>query len=375
MRALRNIYRLGIKELRSLRRDAVLLGLVLYAFTLGIYGRATGISSELKNGSIAVVDEDRSILSRQIRDAFLPPSFQPAREITEPEVDPAMDAGRYTFVVDIPPDFERDLLGGRHPRVQVNIDATAIVQAGLGMSQIQSILTDEISTFLQRHGSAPATPPLRLAVRMKFNPNLASTWFMAVMELINNVTMLGIILAGGALIRETEHGTVDHLLVMPLQPYEIMLAKVWASGLVILAGAGLALAFVIRGWLAVPIAGSIPLFLAGTAVYLFSATALGILLATMARTMPQFGLLFIMVVLPMSLLSGGNTPLDSMPAALQRLMQFVPSTHYVSFAQAILYRQAGFALVWGDFAMIALLGSVFFLAALWRFRRTMTARE
>ncbi len=371
MQSLKNIFRLGIKELRSLRRDTVLLVLVAYAFSYGIYSRATGISSELRAASIAVVDEDRSFLSQRIIGAFLSPSFKPAEVIDISQIDDGMDSGRYTFVLNIPPDFERDVLRGRRPALQVNIDATAIMQAGVGARYVQEIAAAEIAQFDQRTPSQSALP-VSVTTRMKFNPNLTSAWFMSVMELIDSVTMLAIILAGGALIREREHGTIDHLLVMPLRPFEIMMAKVWANGFVILTGSVVALTLVIQMFLKVPIAGSVPLFVAGTALYLFAATALGILLATVARSMPQFGLLFIMVALPMSLLSGGNTPLDSMPLFLQRTMQFFPSTHYVSFAQAILYRGAGFDVVWRDFAAIAAIGSVNFLIAALRFRRTVT---
>ena len=157
---------------------------------------------------------------------------------------------------------------------------------------------------------------------------------------------------------------------MPLHPYEIMLAKVWANGLVVLIGAALALWLMVHGLLGVPIAGSVPLFLVGTILYLASATSLGILLATLARSMPQFGLLFILVVLPMIILSGGNTPLESMPEGLQRFMEAFPSTHFVRFAQAILYRGAGFNVVWPDFAAMAGIGALFFAVALLRFRKT-----
>jgi ABC-2 type transport system permease protein len=157
---------------------------------------------------------------------------------------------------------------------------------------------------------------------------------------------------------------------MPLHPYEIMLAKVWANGLVVLIGAALALWLMVHGLLGVPIAGSVPLFLVGTILYLASATSLGILLATLARSMPQFGLLFILVVLPMIILSGGNTPLESMPEGLQRFMEAFPSTHFVRFAQAILYRGAGFNVVWPDFAAVAGIGALFFAVALLRFRKT-----
>jgi ABC-2 type transport system permease protein len=371
MERLQNIFRLGTKEFRSLRHDTVLMALVIYAFTYLIYSRATGTSSEMRNASLAVVDEDHSTLSRRLVGAFLSPDFKPPREINVSEIDDVMDSGRCTFVLDIPPNFERDVRRGRQPGIQVNIDATAVMHAGSGARYIQNIVTGELAQFLRQTRSMPL-PAVGLATPLKFNPNLTSKWFVSVMELINSVTMLAMILAGGALMREREHGTIEHLLVMPLRPYEIVLAKVWANGLVILLGVAFALQFVVRGLLDVPINGSIPLFLAGTALYLFSATALGILLATVARTMPQFGLLFLLVALPMDVLSGGNTPVDSMPKLLQTIMQCFPSTHFVSFAQAILYRGAGFNVVWPGFAAVTAIGAAFFTVALLRFRKTVT---
>jgi hypothetical protein len=132
---------------------------------------------------------------------------------------------------------------------------------------------------------------------------------------------------------------------MPLTPFEIATSKIWANGLVIVIAAGLSLYFVVRGLLGIPIAGSIPLFLFGVAIYLFFATAVGIFLGTVARSMPQLGLLYLLVFLPLNMLSGSNTPLESMPPWLSTLAQASPTTHFVSFAQAILYRGAGFAVV------------------------------
>ena len=369
MKSLKNTFHLGIKELRGLQHDTVLLLLVVYTFSFGVYGPASGTGTELRNAAIAVVDEDQSQLSQRIGNAFLPPQFQRPETLAISGIDPAMDGGEFTFVVDVPPELEKDVLRGRRPSLQVNVDATAMQQAGIGAGYIRSIATRE-DRRLSRSGGAERPQAARLASRIKFNPNLASAWFTSVMQIINNVTMLALILAGGALVREREHGTIDHLLTMPLKPTEIMLAKVSANSLVIVVAAALSLRVVVKGLLHVPIAGSIPLFLLGTAVYLFSATALGILLGTVARSMPQLGLLFIMVALPMNMLSGGNTPIDSMPAALQHIMQFVPSTHYVSFSQAILYRGAGFDVVWRSFAIIAGIGSIFFIIALMRFRKT-----
>jgi len=372
MGTLSNIFWLGTKELRSFMRDFVLLALVIYAFSLAIIAQAQSSVQELRNASVAIVDEDHSELSRRIAHAFLPPYFQMPQPVAEHDIVPLMNAGKYTFVIDIPPNFERDVLGKRRPAVQLNVDATAMVQAGLGADYAQQIISTEINNFLSRAEGGPVTL-VNLVVRIAFNPNVNTAWFTSVMGILNSVTMLAIILAGAAVVREREHGTMDHLLVMPLTPFEIAMSKIWANGLIITVAAGLSLYLVVRGLLRIPIAGSIPLFLLGTTVYLFCATAIGIFLGTVARSMPQLGLLYLLVFLPMNMLSGSNTPLESMPAWLATLAQASPSTHFVSFAQAILYRGAGFAVVWPQFVIVALIGGVFLGLALLRFRKVSAA--
>jgi len=190
---------------------------------------------------------------------------------------------------------------------------------------------------------------------------------------INSVTMLGIILTGAALIREREHGTIEHLLVMPVTPAEIMLAKIWANGLVILIATLLSLWLVVNKLLEVPIHGSVGLFALASAIYLFSVTSLGIMLGTLTRSMAQFGLLIIPVVVIMYLLSGGTTPQESMPDALRWIMQLSPSTHFVSLAQDILYRGAGIESVWPLLLILLAIGAVFFSVALARFRKAIVS--
>jgi ABC-2 type transport system permease protein len=190
------------------------------------------------------------------------------------------------------------------------------------------------------------------------------------MKLIDNITMLSIILTGAALLREREHGTVEHLLVMPVTPFEIMTGKVWAMALVVLATTETSLLLVIQGVLNVPIQGSILLFMAGTALHLFATTSLGIFLGTLARSMPQFGLLMMLVLLPLQILSGGTTPRESMPAFVQFVMLAAPNTHFVMLAQAILFRGAGISVVWPQFVSLVLIGVVLFAISLARFRKT-----
>ena len=372
MRAASNILWLAGKELRSFSRDWVLLGLVVYSFSLAIIAQAQSSSQELHNASIGIVDEDHSELSRRLARAFLPPYFKPARPLVARDVDHLMNTGQFTFVLDIPPHFERDVVGGRRPTLQVAVDATAMMQAGIGSGYIQQILQSEIDALAAPAGGLQRLP-IALQVRFAFNPNVATSWFTAVMGIINSVTMLAIILAGAAVVREREHGTMDHLLVMPVSPFEIAMSKILANGLVITVAVALSLYFVVRQLLAIPIAGSVPLFLGGVALYLFFATSVGVFLATIARTMPQLGLLFMLVAIPLNMLSGANTPLESMPAFLRAIMQASPSTHFVSFAQAILYRGAGLDVVWPQFLAVAAMGALFLGLGLLRFRSVATA--
>lgn len=367
MRTLENIYWLGTKELRSFFRDWVLLGFVVYSFSLAIMAQAQSNSQELHNASLAIVDEDHSELSRRIAAAFLPPYFRKPEYVQERDVDKLMNTGKYTFVIDIPPRFERDVLGNRDPALQVAVDATAMVQAGIGSGYAQQIISTEINNFVARLEDVPA-PAVTLSTRIAFNPNVTTAWFTSIMGIINSVTMLAIILAGAAVVREREHGTMDHLLVMPLTPFEIAMSKIWANAVVITGAVGLSLTFIVQKLLGIPIAGSVPLFIFGVMIYLFFATAVGLFLATIARTMPQLGLLYILVSVPLNLLSGATTPLESMPPFLRMIMQASPSTHFVSFAQAILYRGAGLDVVWPKFLAVGVVGGLFLALAIMRFR-------
>nr|WP_240039740.1 ABC transporter permease [Achromobacter aloeverae] len=368
---LANTWRLGVKELWSLVRDPMMLALIVFTFTASVYSAATAQPDTLHLAPIAIVDEDSSPLSARIASAFYPPQFTHPVMTNVADADAGMDRGVYTFVLDIPPNFQRDMLAGRATSLQLNVDATRMSQAFSGSGYVQQIIGDEVREFMQRY-RAGAEPPVGLVLRARFNPSLEKTWFGALMQIINNITMLSIILTGAALIREREHGTIEHLLVMPVTPAQIMLSKVWSMGLVVLVAATMSLYLIVRGALHVPINGSVALFLAGAALHLFATTSMGIFLATLARSMPQFGMLLVLVLLPLQMLSGGNTPRESMPPFVQDIMLAAPTTHFIQLSQGILFRGAGFGMVWGWFAALAVIGAVFYVLSLRRFRRTLS---
>ena len=371
MRFVANVFRLGVKELWSLWRDPMMLVFVVYIFTVSIYTSATALPEALHKASIAIVDEDASPLSARIRSAFFAPHFIAPAIIGLDQVDPGMDAGTYTFVLVIPKNFQRDVLVGRPVSLQLNVDATRMRQAFSGNGYVQQIVAAEVAEFRQGHRSSPALP-VELALRARFNPALEMAWFGSVMGIINNITMVSILLAGAALIREREHGTIEHLLVMPVTPAEIMAAKLWSMGLVVLLATTASMLLIVQGALGVTINGSVLLFLACVALSLFATLSIGIFMATLTRSMPQFALALVLVLIPLQMLSGGSTPTDSMPVFVQKVMLLAPTTHFVSAAQAILYRGAGFDVVWPQFLTTLAIGAAFFAIALARFRKTIS---
>jgi ABC-2 type transport system permease protein len=147
-----------------------------------------------------------------------------------------------------------------------------------------------------------------------------------------------------------------------------MASKIWSMGLVVFIAASISLILIVQGLLAVRIGGSIPLFLFGTALYLFATTSMGIFLATTAGAMPQFGLLLMLVLMPLQMLSGATTPRESMPEIIQNIMLAAPNTHFVILAQAVLFRGAGIAVVWPQIAALLTIGAILFFFSLQRFR-------
>ena len=372
MRALSNIFWLGTKEIRSFFSDAVMVGFLIWSFSFSVYAEATGSSEAVNNASVAFVDEDRSALTRSIAAALHRPYFQPPDYIAARDIDRLMDASRYMFVIVFPADFEADVRRGERPEVQLNIDATAVGQAAQGAGYLQAIIESEVAQFAESHGEG-RPPPIELALRRAFNPNGTDAWFLAVNSILNSLSMIAILLTGAALLREREHGTIEHLLVMPLNAFQIAMAKVWANGLIILVAFSLSMIIMAEQILSVPVAGSKVLLTVGAAVYLFAAAAIGILLGTMARTMAQFALLTVMAIVPILMLSGGMSPIESQPDYIQAITWLLPSRHFMEFAQAVVFRGADLGTVWPVMLNMAALGAVYLAISLAIFRSSITA--
>lgn len=362
-----NIRQLGLKELHSLYRDPALVLLIIWSFSFGVFSSAHRLPETPNRATVGVVDEDRSVISQRLIDALQLPYFLPPEYVTLTELDAGMDAGDYIFTVVIPAGFQADLLGGHQPQIQLNVDATQITQAFSGARHIQNIFLQESQLFLQSQ-QPTSSESIESVIRVLYNPNLVRSWLGGINEVINQITLLSIILSGAAVIREREHGTIEHLLVMPISPLEIMLAKIWSMGLVVLGASALSLLLVVNLWLGIPLQGSLSLFLGATVLHLFSTTSIGIFYGTLARSMPQLGLMIILTLMPLQILSGGMFPRESMPDFIQQIMLIAPTTHFVLIAQGIFFRDAGIEVIWPQLLCLGGIGCVFFSAALSRLR-------
>ncbi len=364
-----------IKELKQLSRDPVLLIVIAYFFTMDIYLAGSGIKMDLNQASVVVMDHDHSAASRELIYRFRPPYFNLQGEIFSPrKARDMLDRGQVLAVLDIPADFQRDLMRGKPVSVQMMVDASNSV--------LGTLVTSYAGRIVARFGLEQAERKLGLSVsqlqnvpvildrhRVYYNPNQRDPWFMSISELLTVITMLSLMLPAAAAVREKERGTIEQLAVSPLTSSQILLPKVLAMGLVILAGAAVSLFVVIVQVFGLPVQGSIPLFFAVTALYVFATAGLGLFIATLSRTLGQVVMLVILIMLPLILLSGAWTPPEAMPPALRQAMYLSPLYYYIEMSYAILMKGAGLKILWDSLLGLSLLGSVVFGFGVWRFRR------
>ena len=369
MRSIKNILALSAKELRSLFSDTVLVVLIVFAFTALVHSAATGINNDVNNASVGVIDADQSVLSHRILDALQQPHFQKPVPVRREEVNELLDKGKLMFVLEFPPNFQRDVEMGREPKVQLLTDATNMAQAGLGQSYIGHIFQNELVDFLKQKDLIDEMTPVKSVATLVFNPNATDMWPAAVKEVNNMITMITLVLVGAAVIRERERGTIEHLLVMPVNSAEIVLAKIIANGLVICTIALLSMHFMVGGLLQVPLLGSLTLFALGAGLFMFSIASLAVMLATLAPTMPQYSLLMMPVNIIALMFSGSSSPRSNMPETAQWISEYWPTTQFMTFAQNILLRGAGFEVVWPQMVAMIISGALFLGFALFRFRK------
>lgn len=376
---LRRVAMLTQKDLKQLLRDKPLLIFVIYVFTLDIYVAGVGMTGELLNAKILVHDTDRSTASRDLVYRFIPPYFHYAGEDTRPAhgMD-RLDRGQAMMVLEIPDRFDETLRQGEETaRLQLQVDAGNVVLGYLAPSYVERIIGHYAEEYTRANRSAvtaSGAPPPSIAaidnrIRVAYNANLDGHWFNAVAQWLTMMTVLAVLLPAAAFVREKERGTIEQLLVSPVTPIQVMLSKVFATTILIVAGSAVSVYAIMQPLISVPFRGSALLFFSLNALYAFNVAGLGLLMATFVRKQAQVGMLTILIAAPMTMLSGTWTAPEAMPPWLAQLVNWSPLYHFIECSYGIIFRGAGLDVLWPSVLALAGLGGALFALCIWRFRR------
>ena len=372
---LNQVYVLMQKELKQLVKDRALFAFTIFIFTLDIMIAAGAASVDLHRSPLAVHDLDRSTESRALVDRFQAPYFEYRGEVRDAAAGLALlDLGQARALLSLPPDFAERLQRGQPVELQLLVDTAQATQGFLFSSYTERIVGEYSAQWseraLQRAGADPRRlPEIRAETRFWYNAALEEAWFNTVSEMLGMITVATILLPAAAMVREKERGTIEQLLVAPVSPWQVVLSKILAMVLVMLAGTAVAVLGVMNGLYGVPFRGSHVLFFFAVAVFAITSSGLGIVAASFARNSGQVGLIVMLIVVPTIMLSGTWNMTESMPSWLQMLVEFLPLRHFIILAYGILIRGAELAVLWPALLKMALLGCVLLLVGVLRFKR------
>jgi ABC-2 type transport system permease protein len=373
-RWLTQVSALMTKEWKQLYRDRALLSFVIFIFTLDILLASGAPALDLKQTPIGIIDRDHSNLSRELIYKLPAQQFSVIPLADQDQaVSHALERGALRGVLTIPHGFEKDLLRAQSPALQLVVDASDANLGFLLSSYTERILLtlsgELVAGQAAAQGRPVVIPQIATQPRTRFNPSLTEAWYATLSELLTMVTVACILLPAAALVREKERGTVEQLLVSPLSPLQIVLAKAFAMTSVVLLGSLVAVGLVMHQLVGVPFVGSPWVFFTLIALYAITSSGLGVLASTFARNSGQVGLIVVLLVMPIIMLSGTWSLRESMPLWLQNMVAFSPMTYFVDIAYGVLLKGSDLAVLWPKALKMSLLGLVFWALGVYRFQR------
>jgi len=371
----RRLFGLIRKEFAQIFRDRGLVFILVWAFTAAVYTSGRGRSTEVTNIPTAILDLSRGPASREFLSHLQPPYFKTVAYLSqESDITRWLDGGKASIVVVIPPDFQRRVDGASQAAVQVITDGALSLSATVSVAYVAAISgTYSMSVLEQRAGGRRAIgnlPGIDERLRVRFNPNMLSSWFAGLLELLNMFTMVSLLLTAANLVREKEHGTVEPLLVSPARPFEIFLAKIIPTVVLVLALSSLSFLLILVPIFHMPIRGSLLLFYSAAALYVFAMTSMGIAIAVVARNLAQAVMIMILILQPMIFLSGAWNPPEAMAPWMRWVSLLSPLRYFIDLGYGVILKGNGLRLVAADIAGIVTLGAVLFTFSLAWFKRS-----
>ena len=339
------------KELTSFMRSVMLVIVVLYSFTVDIYIAGSGIQIKPKNVAVGYVDYTGGGISQKILSRLHKPEFvEPRPYLSQELLSDAIFNKEILVGMVFDSNFEKNYREGKSAKLNVLLDATAASQGLTTLSYLQNIILDFEKLNI----------PIEIKSHKLFNQNADNKQFMALTELLSIITMLIVILTAIAFVKEKEDRTWDIMLLMPVNPKIIILAKSMSQVLIVMIGVILSLGFVVFGAFDTPMNGSFWLFILFTFVYAFSSAGLGLFVAAVSRDVMQVAQLSIIIMMPLIFLSGAWTPVYAMHPVFQKLSVLSPLRYYIEGSESLFYRGTGFIDMLPYFTGVLILGTLLY---------------
>jgi len=369
------VYALTKKELLQFSRDIVLLFAVAWFFTAEVYIAGSGVTMELNNAPMVVMDHDRSEASREWISQLKQPYYNVLGQAhSQQQANAMLDKGEVLGVFDIPADFQKQLLLKQQTSIQLQLDASNIILGTLASSYSGLMNAEYNQQWMLKNmkvvdPDSIQVPMVEERQKINYNPEGKSTWFMPISEMMTVITLLSLFLPAAIVVREKERGTIEQLSVAPLSPFQILFPKILAAEIIILTGVAICIFGIIGSVFQVPFRGSLLSFFMVTAVFVYAVSGLGLFISSVSRNLGQALMVSFMLLMPMLLLSGAWTPRESMPEFQQYLMFLSPLSYYIDIGYSIILKGATLDLMWQPLLQLFGLGTVLFWFGIWQFKR------
>lgn len=348
---MRIFFTIVAKELLNLMRSFPLVFLILYSFTVEVYVSGEGIQITPRNIAVGYVDNSGGGLSQKFLSNLHDPEFLTPTPYTSAEaLSNAVFSKEIMIGIVFEDTFESDFRQNKGSKLNILLDATASSQAFTALNYLQNIALN----------FSPAELPIELVTHKLFNENADNSTFMSLTRLLSSITTLSIILTAMVFVKEKEEGTWDIMLLMPVDPKVIIVAKAFSQVLAIMVATIISLGLVIFGTFDAPINGSFFSFLLLTFLYAFAGAGIGLFIAALAENVVQVAQYAICIMMPLLFLSGSWTPIYAMHPALQFLSYASPLRYYIEAAESIFFRGTAFIDLIPYFTGVACVGGVVF---------------
>ncbi|HAH88335.1 MAG TPA: ABC transporter permease [Armatimonadetes bacterium] len=364
-------YAIFKKELIEVSRDPRTLAIILFMPILMLILYGYGVSTDIRNIPMAILNMDRSPKSREFIQSFTSSKFFTVQSYAAGprDIDRAIDSGNARIGLIIPPGFGRRLEQGKSSPVFIAVDGSEPNTASAAISYISTIVGTFSEQVVVSNMQVSRLYPVDLRPRIWFNPELRSINFIVPGLVAIILMMMSALLTSGTIAREREHGTMEPLIASPIKKWELMAGKIAAYTLIAFADIALVL-LVGTIWFQVPFRGSIPLLLIMSGLFLTSSLGLGLLISSRSETQQSATLLaFIATLIPGLLLSGFIFPISSMPVPVQVITYLIPARYFLVIVRGIFLKGTGLGDIWMQALPMTLLGLLLFILSIRAFRK------